>query len=57
MVKVVKNGSRQVLKNNYVQYELRGVVNGKSGVYQLGVKPSPSGRTEVIVHRFFKPDR
>jgi RHS repeat-associated protein len=27
------------------------------GTYEVGVRPSASGRTEVVVHRFFRPDR
>ena len=26
------------------------------GVYEIGVRPSASGRTEVITHRFFRPN-
>jgi hypothetical protein len=39
-----------------VQYRLRGTVNGRSGTYEIFARISQSGRTEVIMHRFFKPD-
>jgi len=32
-----------------------GVVNGKTGIFEIGVRPSLSGNTEVIMHRFFRP--
>jgi len=28
----------------------------QEGTFEIGVRPSPSGRTEVITHRFFRPD-
>jgi len=28
-----------------------------AGVYEIGVRPSASGRTEVITHRFFQPSK
>ena len=53
---IFKPGNRRVINDNYVQYELKGSINGKSGKFEIGVKPSASGRTEVITHRFFRPD-
>jgi RHS repeat-associated protein len=49
-------GNRQVISQNYVLYTRRGSLNGVSGTYEIGVRPSASGRTEVIRHRFFRPD-
>lgn len=50
------NGNRQVISENYVLYTNRGTLNGVRGTYEIGVRPSASGRTEVITHRFFRPD-
>jgi hypothetical protein len=44
------------LSNHSVMYTLRGSVNGHAGTFEIGVRPSISGRTEVIIHRFFRPD-
>jgi hypothetical protein len=49
-------GNKRVISPTYTQYELRGTLNGRSGTYEIGVRPSSSGRNEVIVHRFFRPD-
>ena len=51
------NGTRTVKSPNYTEYTQRGAMNGKEGTYEIGVRPSVSGRTEVITHRFFRPDR
>lgn len=40
-----------------ISYKLPGTINGRSGVFEIGVRPSVSGRTEVIIHRFFRPDK
>jgi hypothetical protein len=45
------------LSNDLVMYRLPGNVNGVNGTFEIGVRPSVSGRTEVIMHRFFRPDR
>lgn len=44
------------LSNDSVMYRLRGTVNGVEGTFEIGVRPSVSGKTEVIMHRFFRPD-
>jgi hypothetical protein len=49
-------GKRTVVSSDYILYEARGAINGAEGTFQIGVRPSASGRTEVITHRFFKPD-
>ncbi len=49
-------GTRTVVSDDYVLYTKRGVLNGKEGTYEIGVRPSASGRNEVITHRFFRPD-
>ncbi len=54
---IFRHGTRHVRSDDYIQYELRGVLNGRVGTYEIGVRPSATGRTEVIVHRFFRPDR
>jgi hypothetical protein len=50
------NQPRRGLSNDSVQYRLRGEINGRSGTYEIFARPSLSGRTEVIQHRFFHPD-
>jgi RHS repeat-associated protein len=43
-------------------FDTRGVRIGEGqariveGVYEIGIRPSASGRTEVIIHRFFRPN-
>jgi RHS repeat-associated protein len=54
---VFERGQRTVIDDDYVLYTLRGTVNGVEGVYEVGVRPSISGRNEVITHWFFRPDR
>ena len=54
---VLARGQRTVKSSSYVEYTMPGVVNGRSGVYEVGVRPSASGRTEVITHWFFRPDK
>jgi len=46
---------RANLSNDSVQYRLAGEINGRSGTYEIFARPSASGRTEVITHRFFRP--
>ena len=43
------------MSNDSIMYSLPGQVNGRAGVFEIGVRPSASGRTEVIMHRFFNP--
>lgn len=50
-------GNRTVVSDDYILYTKPGNLNGRSGVYEIGVRPSTSGRTEVITHRFFNPDK
>ncbi|RKH05444.1 hypothetical protein D7V97_23920 [Corallococcus sp. CA053C] len=45
------------LSNDSVMYELPGNVNGVQGTFEIGVRISTSGNTEMIVHRFFNPAR
>jgi RHS repeat-associated protein len=63
-------GTRTVVSDKYVLYAERGSMGHPGrydldpprpartldGTYEIGVRPSDSGRTEVIVHRFFRPD-
>jgi hypothetical protein len=44
------------LGNDSIMYRLPGAVNGVEGSFELGVRPSVSGNTEVIMHRFFRPN-
>lgn len=44
------------LGSDSVLYRLPGEVNGRAGVYEIFTRPSVSGRTELVMHRFFKPD-
>jgi hypothetical protein len=49
------NKAKQGLSNDSVQYRLPGEINGRAGMYEIFSRPSISGRTEVIMHRFFRP--
>lgn len=44
------------LRNDAVMYQLRGALNGVEGAFEIGVRPSVSGNSELIIHRFFRPD-
>jgi hypothetical protein len=37
-----------------ISYKLPGNINGTNGIFEIGVRPSVSGNTEVIIHRFFQ---
>jgi hypothetical protein len=50
------NVARPGLGNDAVMYQLPGSVNGANGMFEIGVRPSVSGNTEVIMHRFFNPN-
>lgn len=50
-------GNKTIVRDNYYLYTKRGTLNGHSGVFEIGVRPSISGRTETITHRFFRPDK
>jgi hypothetical protein len=50
------NVASPLLSNDAVMYELRGSINGVEGTFQIGTRPSVSGNTELIMHRFFSPD-
>jgi RHS repeat-associated protein len=54
--KSILSGNRQVIGDDYMLYTQRGTINGVEGTFEIGVRPSASGRTEIITHRFFKPD-
>lgn len=51
------NQARQGLSNDSIQYRLPGTVNGKDGMFEIFTRHSTSGNTEVIMHRFFNPNR
>jgi hypothetical protein len=51
------SGSKTIVSDNYHLYTKPGTLNSHSGVFEIGVRPSASGRTEVITHRFFRPDK
>ena len=50
-----KNAKPGLTKNG-AMYRLEGSINGRSGTFEIGVRPSISGNTEVITHRFFRPN-
>lgn len=50
------NKPKANLSNDSIQYKLPGVLNGKEGVYEIFTRPSVSGRTELVMHRFFRPN-
>jgi hypothetical protein len=52
----VFRGTRKAVSGNYVLYTQRGTINGVEGTFEIGVRPSASGRNETILHRFFRPD-
>jgi hypothetical protein len=54
--KYVFEGTRKVVSDEYVLFTRPGTLNGRPGVFEMGVKPSLSGGVEVIKHRFFRPD-
>lgn len=47
------NKAKPNLSNDSIQYRLSGSLNGKAGTYEIFTRPSVSGRTELIMHRFF----
>lgn len=51
------NKPKPGFSNDSLLYTLRGNVNGVDGTYEIAVRPSMSGDTHVVIHRFFKPDR
>jgi hypothetical protein len=50
----IYEGTRRVVNSDDVLYR-PGTINGVAGVYEIGVRPSASGRVEVVTHRFFNP--
>ena len=50
-------GKKTIVSDNYHLYTKPGTLNGRPGIYEIGVRPSASGRTEVITHRFFNPSK
>jgi hypothetical protein len=49
--------SKNGLAHDAIQYRLPGTVNGKDGVFEIFTRPSLTGRTEIIIHRFFNPTK
>jgi len=49
------NQAKPGLSADSIQYRLPGTVNGREGVFEIFTRPSISGNTEVIIHRFFNP--
>jgi hypothetical protein len=49
------NKARMGLSADSIQYRLPGTVNGRDGMFEIFTRPSNSGNTEVIIHRFFNP--
>ena len=52
---ILTRGTRTEISDGYVQYTLRGNINGVDGVYEIGARPSGLADAEVITHRFFRP--
>ncbi|WP_300454555.1 RHS repeat-associated core domain-containing protein [Accumulibacter sp.] len=46
--------ARPNMSNDSIMYSLPEQVNGRTGVFEIGVRPSASGNSEVITHRFFR---
>ena len=51
---IISQGTRTEVSQGYVEYTLRGSVNGVDGVYEIGARPSGLADAEVITHRFFR---
>jgi hypothetical protein len=51
------NVAKPGLSNTNILYKYPGTVNGTNGFFEIGVRPSLSGNTELIMHRFFNPTR
>ena len=54
---LIFNGQRTLVSDRYILYTCRGGINAADGTFEIGVRPSASGRVETVVHRFFSPDR
>ena len=50
------NKAKPNLGNDSIQYRLPGGINGRSGTFEIFTRGSTSGRSELIMHRFFRPD-
>jgi len=55
--KEIFKGNKTIVNDNYNLYTKPGVLNGRSGTFEIGVRPSASKNTEVITHRFFRPNK
>ena len=49
------NKPRPLMSNDSIQYGLPGSINNRPGTFEIFTRPSVSGRTEVVQHRFFQP--
>lgn len=49
--------SKSLISNHSVNYRISGEINGQGGHYEIFTRPSESGRTEVVTHRFLRPGR
>ena len=50
-------GGRAHLSNDSFNYTLKGAINGMQGTFEVFTRPSRSGQTELIMHKFFRPNR
>jgi hypothetical protein len=50
------NKAKPNLGNDSIQCRLSGSLNGRAGTYEIFTRPSLSCRTEMIMHRFFRPE-
>ncbi len=49
------NQSRAGYSNDSIRYSLSGSINGEPGSYEIFTRPSITGRSELIMHRAFRP--
>jgi RHS repeat-associated protein len=54
-IDILTRGTRTEISEGYVKYTLRGSINGRQGIYEIGARPSGLADAEVITHRAFKP--
>ncbi|MBB6568716.1 RHS repeat-associated core domain-containing protein [Kribbella sandramycini] len=51
------NKPKPGMSNDSIMYKLPGNINGRSGNFEIATRPTASGRSELIMHRFFNPTR
>jgi RHS repeat-associated protein len=53
---IILKNPPQKISDSYWKYTEPGMINGRAGTFELGVKPAPNGNL-ITKHRFFKPDK